>query len=414
MSGITAESPLAGGYGAARAKLKTPAAFRAAAAILRRNWRYGALTMVFPSGEEMRFDGAEAGPAGILLVRDFRFIKRVLDAGDIGFGEGYMAGEWDSPDIAALLEAFSLNLDNIDRLLNGNAVMRAINAVKHRLKRNSRAGSRRNIEAHYDLGNAFYEAWLDPGMTYSSALFASRSQSLQDAQANKYANLARALDIRPGHRVLEIGCGWGGFAEYVAGELGAHVTGITLSREQHDFAHARLGKAGLSTLTDIRLVDYRDVEGQFDRVASIEMYEAVGEQYWPAYFGKIQQLLVPGGRAGLQTITISGNLFEHYRTQADFIQKYVFPGGMLASEARLQQEVEAVGLSWTPVSRFGRDYADTLEQWAHRFRGAWDAVSRMGFDERFRRLWLFYMGYCEAGFRTGRIDVMQFTAAKAM
>ncbi len=414
MSGVTAESPVVGGYARAAIQGKrVPAAFRAAAAILRRNWRYGALTMVFPSGEELLFAGAEAGPTGVLQVRDFRFIKRVLDAGDIGFGEGYMAGEWDSPDIAALLEVFSLNLDNIERLLNGNVVMRVVNAIKHALKRNTRTGSKRNIEAHYDLGNAFYERWLDPGMTYSSALFADPSQSLEDAQRNKYANLARALDIRPGQKVLEIGCGWGGFAEYVAGELGAHVTGITLSSEQYDYARARLQKAGLSDLTDIRLVDYRDVEGQFDRVASIEMYEAVGEQYWPAYFGKIHDLLKPGGRAGLQTITIADNLFEHYRTQADFIQKYVFPGGMLASEARLQREVESVGLSWTPVTRFARDYADTLEQWAVRFKAAWDDVSRMGFDDRFRRLWLFYMGYCEAGFRTGRIGVMQFTAGKA-
>lgn len=391
---------------------RTPAAFRAAAAILRRNWTTGALTFRLPSGEEVRFAGPEPGPSGVIVVRDFNFMKRVLAAGDIGFGEGFMAGEWDSPDIAGVLEALCLNLDRIQRLIDGNPVMRGFNTLKHALRRNSRAGSRRNIEAHYDLGNAFYERWLDPSMTYSSALFGASGQSLEDAQRNKYANLARALDLRPGCTVLEIGCGWGGFAEYAAREYGAHVTGITLSHEQHAYARERLRRAGLSDLTDIRLIDYRDVTGQFDRVASIEMFEAVGEQYWPAFFGKVRDVLKAGGRAGLQVITIADPFFEHYRRQADFIQKHVFPGGMLPSEARLQDEVGRVGLAFDTVTRFGVHYADTLEHWAVRFRHAWEDVRRLGFDERFRRLWLFYLGYCEAGFRTGRIDVMQFTAAK--
>ena len=415
MSGITADEALGRDFltpsGSGQVRARVPATLRAVAAILRRNWVFGALTLVLPSGEELVFEGTQPGPRGELIVRDLAFLRRVMAAGDIGFGEGYMAGEWDSPDIAALLEAFSQNLDKIDRLLNGNPVMRGLNAVRHRFRRNSRTGSRRNIEAHYDLGNAFYERWLDPGMTYSSALFAHPGQSLEEAQTHKYASLAKALDIQPGHRVLEIGCGWGGFAQYCA-QLGAHVTGITLSQEQHAFARARLEAAGLSDRTHIRLVDYRDVTGQFDRIASIEMFEAVGEQYWPAFFGQVQALLRPGGVAGMQVITIDDALFDHYRGQADFIQKYVFPGGMLPSERRLRQQVEAVGLTWTPVVRFGHHYADTLAQWADRFRAVWGDVAPLGFDERFRRLWLFYLGYCEAGFRTDRIDVMQFTAAK--
>jgi cyclopropane-fatty-acyl-phospholipid synthase len=395
-----------------RPAVRTPAAFRAAVAILRRNWTVGVLIFRLPSGEEICFEGAEPGPQGVLVVHDFRFMRRVLAGGDIGFGEGFMAGEWDSPDIAVLLEALCLNLDRIQRLLRGNPMVRGFNKVTHGLRRNSRTGSRRNIQAHYDLGNAFYERWLDPSMTYSSALFGASGQSLEEGQRNKYASLAQALDLHPGCTVLEIGCGWGGFAEYAAREHGAHVTGITLSQEQHAFATERLHNAGLTHLSDIRLIDYRDVQGQFDRVASIEMFEAVGEEYWPTFFCKVRDRLKAGGRAGLQVITIADTLFERYRTQADFIQKHVFPGGMLPSEARLREETARVGLAWNAVVRFGGHYADTLGQWGVSFRQAWEDVRRLGFDERFRRLWLFYLGYCEAGFRTGRLDVMQFTAAK--
>jgi cyclopropane-fatty-acyl-phospholipid synthase len=337
----------------------------------------------------------------------------VLTAGDIGFGEGFMLGEWDTPDLSALLEAFTINLDKLTRLLEGGVVLRMVNAVVHALRRNSRSGSKRNILAHYDLGNAFYSRWLDPSMTYSSARYDRPGQPLSEAQRNKYASLARQIGLGPDNHVLEIGCGWGGFAEFAAGEIGARVTGITISPAQYDFAKQRLFNQGLAERADIRLIDYRDVEGQFDRVASIEMFEAVGEEYWPLYFRKINDVLSPGGRAGLQIITIRDELFAHYRRRADFIQKYIFPGGMLPSETRLKEETDRAGLEWRDIVRFGQNYADTLAEWAHRFESAWDDIKSLGFDERFRRLWRFYLGYCEAGFRTERTNVVQLSLAKS-
>ena len=250
-------------------------------------------------------------------------------------------------------------------------------------------------------------------MTYSSAVFSAPGASLQAAQEAKYAALARAIDIRPEHHVLEIGCGWGGFAEHVAAKVGARVTAITISKAQYDYAKKRIFEQGLADRAEILLIDYRDIQGQFDRVASIEMFEAVGEAYWPAYFDKVSEVLAPGGRAGLQIITIKDELFGHYRCHTDFIQKYVFPGGMLPSESRLMQEIARAGLSWQSAARYGQDYARTLAQWTERFQAAWRAIAELGFDERFRRLWLFYLSYCEAGFRTGRTDLIQVSLAKA-
>jgi cyclopropane-fatty-acyl-phospholipid synthase len=376
------------------------------------NWEYGRLAFVLPSGRVLQIEGKKSGPDARLIVRDFRFVSRVLAAGDIGFGEGFMAGEWDTPDLSALLEAFTANLDRLTRLLEGNLFVRAINILLHSLNRNNRRGSRRNILAHYDLGNAFYSRWLDPSMTYSSARYERPGQSLSEAQRNKYASLARQIGLGPDNHVLEIGCGWGGFAEFAAGEVGAKVTGITISPSQYEFARKRLFEQGLAEKADIRLVDYRDVEGRFDRVASIEMFEAVGEEYWPAYFRKISDVLSPGGRAGLQIITIRDELFEGYRNRADFIQKYIFPGGMLPSETRLRQETARAGLEWSDIVRFGQNYADTLAEWARRFEGAWDDIKGLGFDERFRRLWRFYLSYCEAGFRTERTNVVQLSLTK--
>ena len=396
------------------AAARAPRGFGLLLRLLASNWTFGRLTVLLPGGSIHRLEGPRPGPAAVLDIRDYRFARRVLASGDIGFAEGYMAGEWETPHLAALLETLARNHDHIRRLMVGHPLMKAIHWLSHRMNRNSRSGSRKNIHAHYDLGNAFYAAWLDPSMTYSSARFSRAGMALEAAQHEKYAALARTMDLRPGQSLLEIGCGWGGFAEFAAKEIGARVTGITISREQHDFARRRIFDAGLSERADIQLIDYRDVQGRFDRVASIEMFEAVGMEYWPAYFGKIHDVLAPGGRAGLQIITIDDRYFAGRAKRTDFIQKYIFPGGMLPSEPSLKSVVDGAGLKWGTIERFGQDYAETLRLWDERFQGAWDDIRRVsGFDERFRRLWRFYLAYCEAGFRAARTDVIQLGLSRA-
>jgi cyclopropane-fatty-acyl-phospholipid synthase len=373
--------------------------------------REGSVVVTAPDGQRLRF-GDAAGPVTDLKINDWRFARRVLASGDIGFAEGLMAREWESRDLAALLTLIAANVERLSRLLEGSLLGQALNWLRHVTRANTRAGARRNILAHYDLGNRFYEAWLDRSMTYSSARFDKHVRDLESAQQAKYRALAEHLDLRPGEHVLEIGCGWGGFAEFAARECGVRVTGITISDEQFHYARERMAKTGLADRVEIRRQDYRDVEGAFDKVASIEMFEAVGEEYWPAFFKKISEVLKPGGRAGLQIITIHDRLFEDYRKRADFIQRYVFPGGMLASLERLKQETAKAGLAWRKAEAFGQSYAETLAEWARRFQARWNDISAMGFDERFKHLWLFYLGYCEAGFRTGRTDVVQLALAK--
>ena len=390
-----------------------PATFRFAARVMSKNWCIGALTIVLPDGREMRLQGDIAGPEARLNIRDYRFINRVMGTGTIGFGEGYMAGEWDTPDLSRALEVLAANFAKFDGVSFGNPVMTAINLVGHALKGNSRGGSKRNIHAHYDLGNAFYSRWLDTSMTYSAARFARPGEPLPLAQERKYRTLAQTMDLRADHHVLEIGCGWGGFAEFAARDVGAKVTAITISEAQYAFAKERIFKEGLTEKADIQLIDYRDVQGRFDRVASIEMFEAVGERYWPTYFDEVRDSLNPGGQAGLQIITIRDELFDHYKRTPDFIQKYIFPGGMLPSEERLRAATDKAGLSWGPISRFGVCYADTLAEWGRRFELAWDEITHLGFDERFRKLWRFYLSYSEAGFRTERTDVVQLSLIKA-
>lgn len=379
---------------------------------LRRCWSVGSLTVVGPDGAAERVVGPEPGPDARFEVSDARFVGRVLRAGDVGFADSYIAGEWDSPDLAKLLTAMSANFDAMAKLMDGNRWLRGLNAIAHALNRNSRKGSRRNIHSHYDLGNAFYRLWLDEGMNYSSALFSDGAVGLAQAQHAKHAALAKAMDLQQGQSVLEVGCGWGDFARFAATEYGAHVTAVTVSQAQHDFAARMVQQQGLADRIDLTLCDYRDITGQFDRIASIEMFEAVGEAYWPTYFGKLAGLLAPAGRAALQIITIREDLFDAYRRRPDFIQLNIFPGGMLASERRLREETDRAGLSWTGVRRFGQDYADTLAEWARRYVEHAAEVRGQGFDTRFDRLWRYYLAYCEAGFRTGRTDVMQLGLAR--
>jgi cyclopropane-fatty-acyl-phospholipid synthase len=388
-----------------------PAGFRLAAMILVR-LKKGRLDVTFPDGRSFRFEGPEPGPQGEIIVRDASFVGRVLARGDIGFAEAFMHEQFDTPCLPDVLEYFTRNFESAGRLAVGGWMAQWINAFHHRRNQNSRRGSRRNILAHYDLGNAFYELWLDPSMTYSSAIFSRPDQTLEEAQYAKYRAIAGELNLKPGMRVLEIGSGWGGFAEVAAREFGARVDSVTISDAQHAYARQRIERAGLSDLVDIQLKDYRDVAGTYDAVASIEMFEAVGEKYWSTYFGKIAEVLRPGGRASLQIITIDDKEFDFYRTRVDFIQMYIFPGGMLPSIARLREETSQVGLGLSVAEMFGASYARTLAEWGERFEAAWETIRPMGFDERFRRMWLYYLAYCQAGFRTGRIDVGRFVLTK--
>ncbi|MFZ4122643.1 MAG: class I SAM-dependent methyltransferase [Caulobacterales bacterium] len=389
-----------------------PTSFKAVA-LACLNVRGGRLVMTLPDGRTLLF-GSVGGTRVHMRLVNFGFAKRVLASGDIGFAESYMAKEWETPDLPGLLTFLADNAERIIRIFQGNPLYRLAHWMRHMGNANTKQGSKRNILAHYDLGNDFYRAWLDPSMTYSSARWDTigADAPLKDAQAAKYRALARHLDLKPGETVLEIGCGWGGFAEVAAKEFGAKVTGLTISNAQLAFAQERIAAQGLNDKVELRLQDYRDVVGDYDKVASIEMFEAVGEQYWGTYFQKVRDVLRPGGRAALQVITIQDDLFETYRQRADFIQRYVFPGGMLASVGRLKEEVAKAGLGWAAMDRFGPSYARTLNEWSHTFLSRWEDVKTLGFDERFKQLWNFYLGYCEAGFRTGRTDVIQLALTR--
>jgi cyclopropane-fatty-acyl-phospholipid synthase len=379
---------------------------RQALRIVKAHWCFGQIEFHLPNAQTINIMGKKKGPRAHLKINDYGFMRRILANGDIGFFEGYRAGEWESHDLFALLEAFSLNLDALKVLQDGNILMRLYNGLVHALRANTKAGSRKNILAHYDLGNDFYAQWLDPSMTYSSALF-DRPNDLETAQWRKYEALAQMIDLKAGQDVLEIGCGWGGFAHYAAQTVGAKVTCVTISQAQFDYATARMKNLGLSDKVTILLMDYRDIKGQFDAVVSIEMFEAVGEAYWPVYFEKIRACLKPKGRAGLQIISIRDDLFEDYRSRTDFIQKYVFPGGMLPSMSKLSAQIKLATLTTTGCRHFAKDYAVTLRLWADRFEAAWAADKISGFDVGFKRLWLFYLAYCAAGFASGRTDVVQ-------
>lgn len=374
---------------------------------------YGCLSVTLPDGGTMTGHG-RAGTelkAGITL-HSYRALRRLLLGGDVGFAEAYVAGDWDTADLPALLTVAARNQNRLGRSIDGIAPLRWWNRLLHLARPNSRHGSRRNIASHYDLGNDFYAAWLDEGMTYSAAVFAAGTPSLEHAQQEKYARLCAAADLRPGDHVLEIGCGWGGFAVTAARDYGCRVTAVTVSREQWQYARDRIAASGLADRVDIRLQDYRDVEGIYDAVVSIEMFEAVGETYWPVFADVVRDRLKPGGRAALQVITIDDALFGSYRRSADFIQRYVFPGGMLPSPAVLRRVVEGGGLRWLSEDMFGMDYARTLAEWHRRFLDAWPRIERLGFDTRFRRLWTYYLAYCEAGFRAGSIDVGHFVVVR--
>lgn len=368
----------------------------------------GCLKLTLPDSRKVVVKGKTEGPVASVTLHNWNMPQRALSGGTIAVAESYMDGDWDSPDVGAFLELFLVNTDVGSNFSNGaRGVLRLVEKFRHWMNANTKTGSKRNISAHYDLGNAFYKEWLDPTMTYSSALYSTGASDLQSAQRAKYRALADAAGIKAGHHVLEIGCGWGGFAEYAAGEIGCKVTGLTISREQLAFANERMRNAGLSDKVEIKFQDYRDEKGLYDRIVSIEMFEAVGEKYWPAYFSQLQRCLKPGGKAGLQIITIKPEAYREYRANPDFIQKYVFPGGMLPTREHLIDLGRKVGLKMSGDFGFGLDYARTLAEWRQRFWSVWDKVEPLGFDARFKRLWEFYLFYCEAGFRARNIDVRQ-------
>jgi len=371
---------------------------------------HGELSVIDPAGRPHRFGHRTgAGARGEAVFRDWRLARNILAGGDVAFAEAWIDGRWDTPDLPALLTVLADNQPALERAFYGHAWQRALFRFRHWLNANSRSNARRNIVAHYDLGNDFYRLWLDPTMTYSAALFGGdRTQTLAAAQQAKYERILGELALPPGARILEIGCGWGGFAE-VAARAGYHVTGLSLSDAQTAYARERIARAGLADRVTLRVQDYRDERGTYDGVASIEMFEAVGERYWPAYFAAVRRALAPAGRACVQTITIDDARFERYRTQSDFIQQYIFPGGMLASPSRFAADARDAGLDVGGTHLFGGDYAETLARWLAAFDAGAGAVRAQGFDERFIRCWRFYLAYCIAGFASGSTDVAQYT-----
>ena len=377
-------------------------------AVLRRIGR-GEISFSLPDGRSFVARGDAPGPAGHFDIHDERLFGRIVRDGDMGFAEGYLDGWWSTPDLQKLMDVILLNNDDIGTGFPGAALVRAYEQFRHWLRANTRRGSRRNISYHYDLGNDFYRLWLDPSMTYSSALFSGQGETLEQAQMNKYASICDHIGLKRDDHVLEIGCGWGGFAEYAIRERGARVTGLTLSREQHDFARRRLHEAGLSERAEIVLRDYRDERGSYDAIASIEMFEAVGEKYWPVYFGTVRDRLKPGAAASIQMITIADHLFAGYRRGTDFIQKYIFPGGMLATRGIAEDQAREAGLDVTGGIGFGDSYSRTLRTWYDHFNARWEEVAALGFDDRFRRMWNFYLTSCAACFASGTTDVLQLS-----
>ena len=375
--------------------------------------RVGTLDLQFPDGSQARF-GAGGEPRAALRLNDWSVCGAALKSGDIGFAEGWIAGSWTSPDLVALLKLFIANREAVEQVIYGTWWGSLAYRVKHLLNRNSRKGSKKNIHAHYDLGNAFYRQWLDETMNYSSALFEGDTQRpMADAQAAKVRRALRECALQPGQRVLEIGCGWGALAETAAVEFGARVTGVTLSTEQLAYAQERQQRAGVAERVDLRLQDYRDIADEpFDAIASIEMFEAVGREYWDSFFATLRDKLKPGGRACIQTITIRDDLFDRYVRGTDFIQQYIFPGGLLPSAAVFKAEARKAGLEVVNELAFGPDYAETLRRWRVEFLARDGQVRQLGFDTRFMRIWEFYLAYCEAAFATGSTNVVQFTLKK--
>jgi cyclopropane-fatty-acyl-phospholipid synthase len=374
--------------------------------------QYGRLTLSLPNGITYLFGSSGPNdPHAVVSIRRWRALRRLATGGTLGLARAYIDGDWRSPNLTALFELAIANEHNPMVWYTGNGVARLLNRISHLWRGNSKSGSRRNIAYHYDLGNRFYEGWLDPSMTYSSAYFAEPGMSLEQAQKAKYDRILELGEIAPGHKVLEIGSGWGGFACHAAGR-DADVHGITVSQAQLDYSRARAAALNVPNHPEFAFTDYRDVDGAYDRIVSIEMLEAVGEDYWPNYFSVLHDRLKAGGNAIVQVITIEDSRFEAYRRSTDFIQRYIFPGGLLPSPGVMKDMTETAGLVLQQTEFFRLSYARTLAEWNRRFQNAWPDLAEQGFDKAFKRMWEFYLAYCEAGFKSGNIDVGLFKIGK--
>ncbi|MEL6647924.1 MAG: cyclopropane-fatty-acyl-phospholipid synthase family protein [Pseudomonadota bacterium] len=372
----------------------------------------GSIEIVLPDGRIFMATGAAPGPHAKIIVHDADIFARMVREGYLGFCDAYLEGGWSTPDLQAFMDLVNDSNDDMYNGYPGQTIIQMIEKIRFWFKNNSKAQAKKNISYHYDLGNDFYRLWLDETMTYSSGLFETGQESLEAAQRAKYASMVDEMGVKPGDHVLEIGCGWGGFAEFAAKERGLRVTGLTISQEQYTYAQERIEKAGLSHLVDFKLQDYRDETGHYDGIASIEMFEAVGEKYWPAYFSTVHDRLRPGAKATLQVILVPDRNFNAYRKSVDFIQKYIFPGGMLISPSAIRTQAEKAGLLVHRSVEFGQSYSQTLRRWHETFNAKWDQVATMGFDDRFRRMWNFYLTSCAGAFAGGNCDVTQITIAK--
>ena len=365
----------------------------------------GRLIFVLPNGARVDCRGRQAGPEATLFIHDMSALRRLLFSGDVAFAEAFIRGDWSSPDLASVIEIAAVNGESFMRAVEGFAPARFVNWLAHRLRANSRVGSRRNISAHYDLGNAFYGLWLDPQMFYSSGIYRSGDETLQQAQQQKVDRVLELLAARNGESVLEIGCGWGGLAVAMTQGGAGRITGLTLSKQQLDHARDVVDSHGCQSQVDLRLEDYRDVSGRYDRIVSIEMIEAVGREYWPIYFATLRDRLAEDGHVVLQAITIEDRRFEKYSATPDFIQRFIFPGGALPCPRALEEEAQRAGLRLETVELFGDGYARTLVEWRRRFLENWSQIEALGFNSSFRKLWDYYLCYCEGGFRSGAINV---------
>jgi cyclopropane-fatty-acyl-phospholipid synthase len=372
----------------------------------------GRLDFVLPDGRRFRAEGARPGPVAEITIHNPDTFARLIREGDLGFCDAYLDGWWSTPDLQAFMDVVHMGNNDVYDGYPGLGLLRAFEKARFWWQSNSKTQARKNIAYHYDLGNDFYRLWLDETMTYSSALFHTGQESLERAQEQKYASMVDLMGASAGDHVLEIGCGWGGFAEYAARERGLRVTGLTISQAQYDYAVDRIAKAGLSDRVDFKLQDYRDERGLYDGIASIEMFEAVGERYWPVYFDTLRENLKPGKHATLQIITVPDKRWQMYKRGVDFIQKHIFPGGMLPCPAALKTEIERAGLRLKGSVEFGKSYSQTLRRWHEMFNDRWPDVAHMGFDDRFRRMWNFYLTSCASTFQGGNCDVTQITVTK--